>query len=156
MACAPSEDPDQSGHPPSLTRVFAVRMKKAWVLSCPLSAQRRLWSDWADTQADLSLRWANTFCWFCHAVAQRHEAVFCWTERSVSKIQSSKYIKLWKSWNIDFGIYTTLYIRKTGNEAVCCDLKEYYDSFSTGQDNCCFHIWLVTLSFSYRVLVSMI
>ena len=58
--CAPSEDSDQPGHPPSLIRVFAVRMKKAWVLSYPLSAQRRLWSDWADAQADLSLRWAHT------------------------------------------------------------------------------------------------
>ena len=57
--CAPSEDSDQSGHPPSLIRVFAVCMKKAWVLSYPLSAQRRLWSDWADAQADLSLRWAH-------------------------------------------------------------------------------------------------
>ena len=36
--------------------VFAVRMKKPWFLSYPLSAQRRLWSDWADAQADLSLR----------------------------------------------------------------------------------------------------
>ena len=42
------------------TRVFAVRMKKPWVLNYPLSAQRRRWSDWADTQADLSLRWAHT------------------------------------------------------------------------------------------------
>ena len=33
---------DQPRHPPSLIRVFAVRMKKAWVLSYPLSAQRRL------------------------------------------------------------------------------------------------------------------
>ena len=32
MACAPSEDSDQLGHPPSLIRVFAVRMKKPWVL----------------------------------------------------------------------------------------------------------------------------
>ena len=40
--------------------VFAVRMKKAWVLSYPLSAQQRLWSDWADAQADLSLRWAHS------------------------------------------------------------------------------------------------
>ena len=57
--CAPSEYSDHPGHPPSLIRVFAVRMKKAWVLSCPLSAQRRLWSDWADAQGDLSLRWAH-------------------------------------------------------------------------------------------------
>ena len=38
MACAPSEDPDQPGHLPSLIRVFAVHLKKAWVLSYPLSA----------------------------------------------------------------------------------------------------------------------
>ena len=58
--CVPSEDSDQPGHPPSLIRVFAVRMQKDWVLSYPLSEQRRLWSDWVDAQADLSLRWAHT------------------------------------------------------------------------------------------------
>ena len=42
MACAPSNDSDQPGHPPSLIRVFVVRMKKALVLSYPLSAQRGL------------------------------------------------------------------------------------------------------------------
>ena len=52
--CAPSEDSDQFGHSPSLIRVFAVPMKKAWVLSYSLSAQQRLWSDWANAQADLS------------------------------------------------------------------------------------------------------
>ena len=40
----------------SLIRVFAVHMKKAWVLTDPLSGQRRLWSDWADAQSDQSLR----------------------------------------------------------------------------------------------------
>ena len=49
-----------SRHPPNLIRVFAVRIKKAWVISYPLSAQRRLWSDWADAQAELSLRWVHT------------------------------------------------------------------------------------------------
>ena len=72
MACAPSEDSDQLGQSTSLIRVFAVRMKKAWVLSYPLSAQRRLWTDWADAQADLSLRWVNMpFCWFCHEAAHK-------------------------------------------------------------------------------------
>ena len=56
---APSEDSVQPGHLPSLIRVFTVRMKKAWVLSYQLSAQRRLWSDWADAQADMSLRLAH-------------------------------------------------------------------------------------------------
>ena len=32
--------------------------------------QRRLWSDWSDAQADLSLHWAHmAYCWFCHEVA---------------------------------------------------------------------------------------
>ena len=70
MPCVPSEDSDQPGHPPSLIRDFAVHMKKACVLGYPLSALRRLSSDWADAQADLSLRWAQSFCWFCHEVAQ--------------------------------------------------------------------------------------
>ena len=60
MACAPSEDSDQPRHAPSLIGVFAVHLKKAWVLSYPLSAKRRCWSDWADAQADLSLRWAHS------------------------------------------------------------------------------------------------
>ena len=51
--------------------VFAVRMKKHWALNYLLSAQWRLWSDRADAQADLSLRWAHlSFCWFCCAWAQ--------------------------------------------------------------------------------------
>ena len=71
MACAHSEDSDQTGHPPSLIRVFAVRMKKAWVLSYPLAAQRRLirlgsgpcWSESSlDAQAILlNLRWLYIF-----------------------------------------------------------------------------------------------
>ena len=40
--------------------VFAVCMKKAWALSYQLSAQRRLWSDWADAQADLSHCWVHS------------------------------------------------------------------------------------------------
>ena len=38
----------------------SVGMKKAWVLSCPLSAQQRFWLDWVDAQADLSLHWAHS------------------------------------------------------------------------------------------------
>ena len=43
---------------------FAVRTKKPWVLGYPLSAQRRLWSDWAESSLG-----AHSFCWFCHVVA---------------------------------------------------------------------------------------
>ena len=39
--------------------IFAVCMKKHWVLSYPLRTLWRLWSDWTDAQADLSLRWVH-------------------------------------------------------------------------------------------------
>ena len=58
-------------HPPSLIRVFAIKMKEALVLSYPLGAQRN-WSDWADAQADLSLRWVHSHCWFCYEVAHTY------------------------------------------------------------------------------------
>ena len=65
---APSEDSDQPGHPPSLC---ALRKAKGPKVSS--RGQGRLWSDWANAQADLGLRWADrSFCWFCHAVAQLH------------------------------------------------------------------------------------
>ena len=70
MACAPSEDLDQPGHLPSLTRVFAVRLMGSSGPKLSSSGQRRLRSDWADAQADLSLHWAHLpFCLFCHDVA---------------------------------------------------------------------------------------
>ena len=69
MACAPRKTQKSLGIRP-VWSVFAVRMKKAWVLTYPLSAYRRLWSDWVDAQADLSLRWAQrSFCWFSHEAA---------------------------------------------------------------------------------------
>ena len=97
MACAPSEDSDQPGHPPSLIRVFAVRMKKARVFSYPLSAKRRLGSDWADAQADLSLRWAHSHFvgfvmrWLIFAVLllklsyRRSAAKWCQTENQLKQ-----------------------------------------------------------------------
>ena len=43
-----------------------------WVATNPsfLYADSKDWSDWADAQADLSLRWAHMpLCRFCHALA---------------------------------------------------------------------------------------
>ena len=62
MACAPSKDSDQTGHSLSAWRKLGS-LAAHWT-------QWRLWSDLADAQADLSLRWAHIpFCWFCHEAA---------------------------------------------------------------------------------------
>ena len=69
--CAPSEDSDQPGHPPSLIRVFAVCLMGSWGPKRSSCGQRRLWSDLADAQVDLSLRWAHMpFCCFCREAAR--------------------------------------------------------------------------------------
>ena len=69
MTCAPNEDSNQPGHPPSLIRVFAVRSVGSQGSKVSSVGQRRLWLDWAYDQADLNLCWAHRwFCWFCHAV----------------------------------------------------------------------------------------
>ena len=105
--CAPREDSDQPGHPPSLIRVFtvlrslirvfAVRMRKPWVLSYPLSAQRRLWSNWVDAQADLSLCWAHThFVGFlmsrltCIWVSECFGFLWYWLNIKILKIRTHK------------------------------------------------------------------
>ena len=67
--CVPSEDSDQPGHPPSLIRVFAVRMKKAWVLSYPLSTAKTLirlgrCPGWSESSPG-----AHPLCWFCNVAA---------------------------------------------------------------------------------------
>ena len=70
MTCVPSEDSDQPGHPPSLIRVFAVHFVGSLGHTASSCGQWRLWSDWVNTQADMSLRWADkSFCSFCHVVA---------------------------------------------------------------------------------------
>ena len=55
---------------PAKTQIsLGIHMKKARILSYH-SAHSEDWSDWADAQADLSLRWAHMpFCWFCHEAA---------------------------------------------------------------------------------------
>ena len=51
-------------------------MKKSWVLCYQLSTKQRLWSDWVDAQADVSLRWMHrSFYWFCYV--QAHIFLIC-------------------------------------------------------------------------------
>ena len=85
MACASSEDSDQPGHPPSLIRVFAVRMKRHWVISYPLSALLRL-----IRLGGCPVRWAQrSFCRFCHAAANK---IIChmWRYSRTRNIQNTK------------------------------------------------------------------
>ena len=77
--CASREDSDKPGHLPSLIRVFAVRMKKPWALSYPLSTQWRLFRlGWCPSWSGSSLG-AQSFCWFCHVAANLTSWPVVWT-----------------------------------------------------------------------------
>ena len=96
VAWAPTEDSDQPGHSPSLIRIFSVRMKKAWVLSYPLSTQRRHWSD-SDWQAHMP------FCWFCHEPAH----LLTFISGCVTSFKTSK------SWQFDVCCKQKIYAIET-------------------------------------------
>ena len=67
MACAPSEDTDQPGHPPSLN---SLRCPHDESLDPWLPIERTAKTLIRSAQSYLSLRWAHMpFCWFCHEAA---------------------------------------------------------------------------------------
>ena len=55
----PAKTQIKPGHMPSLIRAFNVRSIGSYRPKVSSCGQRRLWSDWADAQAHLSLRWAH-------------------------------------------------------------------------------------------------
>ena len=90
--CAPSEDSDQPGHPPSLIRAFAVRMKKLWVLSYPLSASE----DSHQTGRMPRLIWVfagrTLILWFCHVGAQIRNM----TKINANSTTAKPFMRTWK------------------------------------------------------------
>ena len=78
MACAPTEDSDQPGHRPVWSESSLCAQWIAKDLSF-LHADSEDWSDWADVQTDLSLRWAHMpLYWFCHEAAHFFSLETAW------------------------------------------------------------------------------
>ena len=78
MACAPSEDSDQPGHPHSLIRFFTVCMKKHWFLSYLLSHSKDSDQTGHRKPRLICLHWAHMpFCWFWHEAAQILSPHYC-------------------------------------------------------------------------------
>ena len=75
--------------------------------------QRRLWSDWADSQADLSLRWATRF-------------LNSWEVDTTTLYFNYGYPKVWITWNygylkVDFRPQTAIFINSLllYNSVIC-------------------------------------
>ena len=68
--CVTSKDSGQPVNPPSIARVLVYLSSHSLEAAEGPCDQRRLWSDCADAQADLNLRWSHkSYCRFCHALA---------------------------------------------------------------------------------------
>ena len=68
--CVRSKDSDQPVHPPNMPKVLVYSSLDSPGAVEGTCDQRRLWSDCADAQADLSLRWSHVFLRICRALAQ--------------------------------------------------------------------------------------
>ena len=68
--CVTRKDSDQPVHPLIRARAIVYRSLNSLKAVEGICNQRRLWSDCADAQADLSLRWSHkSYCRFCRAPA---------------------------------------------------------------------------------------
>ena len=101
-------------------RVFAVRMKKYWILSYPLNAQRRLWSDWAHSHFvgfvmrrlimkrnfDSQTAWNGGLCNFLSPSEIEHIRGFqCYHNKTGSYLKSFPGDK-----TVFYGFYLTLFM----------------------------------------------
>ena len=80
--CAPSENSDQPGHPPSLIRVFAGRMKKALALSTERTAKTLIrlgrCQGWSESSLDAQSVVGFVMRWFiCVFLASGPYLGFC-------------------------------------------------------------------------------
>ena len=118
---------DQLGHLHSLIRVFAVHMKKAWVLSYSLGAQQRFWSDWSDFFFFFFLIWV---LWSFQEYCIRPNYRTCSYKSTVKQFSNLK------DYN-QFTFYLLLY------KNICCgysfELPRLVEAFQTSIHNICFY-----------------
>ena len=118
--CAPSEDPDQPRHPPSLIRVFAVRSMGSWGPKVSSCGQRRLWSDWENAQANLSLRWTHShFIGFVMRWLIRHLSLELYSRY---KYENNLILQGTTTWSIDRAKYS--WAREHSNFCKPCFLRK--------------------------------
>ena len=71
--CVTSKVSDQFVHPPCIAGVFVYSSLDSLDAVDGTCDQRRLWSDYAEAQANLSLRWSHkSYCRFSRALAHLH------------------------------------------------------------------------------------
>ena len=119
-----------------------------WVAKEPsfLQADSEDWSDWADAQADLSLRWAHMpFCWFCHDAA--HFVIYRNVQAFGPGLQWSSYKVSWcNAW-----WYITICGQKTWTYK--CDFQfRWWNKIKYGRT----HQYQILVSFSLSVVAEFI
>ena len=104
MTCVPSEDSDQPGHPRSLIRAFACPKCVAKDPMFLHADNEDWWSDWADAQADLSLRWCTghfvdfVMLWLNYLLYHIHVCYRKFPKYSDTQKTCCNHSKIWTLW----------------------------------------------------------
>ena len=99
----PNEDSDQQ--PRRLIRVSAVRLKTLWIFGYTQSALRRFWSDCADAQADLNLRWAFLQFWRKCCAPVRRSTDWEGPDQNAHTRNIDFSLQLWITWAVAWTPY---------------------------------------------------
>ena len=84
--------------------VFTVHSKDSQGHKASSWGQRRLWSDWADSQADLSLCWVHrSFCWFYRAATHFISKMWSGWGSNSWALDWSQVTKLTSSYRLQLG-----------------------------------------------------
>ena len=79
--------------------------------------QRRLWSDWADAEADLSLYWVHrSFCLFCCAVVEEKQVIYIWATTWNQRTCGPVNAYLTPGPGIHFNAFIHVYSPRTGTD----------------------------------------
>ena len=122
-----------------------------WVAKDPsfLHADSEDWSDWADAQADPSLRWVHMpFCWFCQAAAQFKDG-HSHHSRLTSPLHPLQYPGIlgnvgwyiWQIYKIDYSNISTLLANMVLSHSNYSNM--YQNVTASDFSKCCFPVSLV-------------
>ena len=102
-------------------------MKKAWSLATQ-GAHSNDWSDWMDTQADLSLRWAHMpFCWYCHEAA-RLMLILSISDKILRHLNFPCFFFFFEKFHFKKHFWTWNFYLSTNFQSYYCS---FYDKFKT-------------------------
>ena len=152
-----------------------IRLRSAWVstqsdqsLLCAfwiakdqnlVHADSKDWSDWANAQADLSLRWGRmSCCWFCRAAAQIYTGLGWGGQVLLFEPEHDKTYKI--TWTVDLAktqisLYSLFFLRSAtvaGESGLFSGVQLRHSALERNKRCLLAYLWVLTTSYWDRDL----